>query len=223
MEIKSLYRVDKKNLEILDTLLTSCFKEDPLYRELIPNEEMRKRLLPELFSCDLNEFFDTCEIFADSPAINGIIVVSDQTKVSRLLKSFIYELLAQFRTDSYLIREDPTLRTLWNFIKGKEYLNSKWTEEIHEEKRLHIIYLAVRPDMQHHGISTQLIQSVLAYAHQNALVVSLETHNINNVPLYEHFGFKLFEIIEKHFNLKQYCMVYNPFTIGDIDSKISLK
>lgn len=35
-----------------------------------------------------------------------------------------------------------------------------------------------------------------------------ETHNPNNVPIYEHFGFKTYGIVEKpHFDLKQYCMI----------------
>lgn len=209
MSIPRLYSVDKKNIEILESLLTECFEEDPLYQELIPDKATRKRLLPELFECDLEEFFETCEVYADSEALNGIIIISDESKPYNVFKYLLEELHAYLKTNSYLIKEDHSLKTFYNFIKGKDYLNSKWTEEIHEENRLHIIYLAVRPSMQHHGISSKLISTVLQYAHENGLVVSLETHNIKNVELYQHFGFKLFEIIEKHFNLKQYCLVYN--------------
>lgn len=35
-------------------------------------------------------------------------------------------------------------------------------------------------------------------------MVSLETHNPANVPMYEHFGFKIFGIVQKNFDLKQY-------------------
>ena len=39
-------------------------------------------------------------------------------------------------------------------------------------------------------------------------MISLETHNEKNVALYQHFGFKIFGILErKPFDLKQYCMV----------------
>lgn len=213
LDIQNLYRVEKNKIEVLDTLLTACFQEDPLYQKLIPNEQIRKKLLPELFDCDLKEFFDTCEIFADSEAIQGIVVVSDQTKGSLLFKYFIYELLAQLRTDQYLVKEDPSLKTLWNFIKGKDYLNSKWTEDIQEDKRIHIIYLAVQPKMQHKGISSKLIEAILEYANREGLTVSLETHNPKNVALYEHFGFELFEVMEKHFDLKQYCMIYKAHSI----------
>ena len=38
-------------------------------------------------------------------------------------------------------------------------------------------------------------------------MVSLETHNEKHVRMYEHYGFRLFEVVQKHFALKQYCMV----------------
>ena len=38
-------------------------------------------------------------------------------------------------------------------------------------------------------------------------MISLETHNPDNVPLYEHFGFKVFGVVQKHFSLKQYCLI----------------
>ena len=59
MESRTLYRVQKEDLPKMEELLTQCFARDPLYCKLIPDEETRKRLLPELFKCDLSEFFET--------------------------------------------------------------------------------------------------------------------------------------------------------------------
>lgn len=40
------------------------------------------------------------------------------------------------------------------------------------------------------------------------MMISLETHNERNVSLYQHFGFKVYGVVEKdYFHLKQYCMV----------------
>ena len=41
-----LYKVTKKDLPKLQALLNKCFASDPLYETLIPNEDVRKRLLP---------------------------------------------------------------------------------------------------------------------------------------------------------------------------------
>ena len=65
MDSEKLYRVQEEDLSKLEELLCRSFAADPLYVELIPDEEVRKRLMPELFQCDLTEFYETCEIFAD--------------------------------------------------------------------------------------------------------------------------------------------------------------
>lgn len=202
-----LYRIEKKDFEKLEQLLSECFLNDPLYANLIPNKKTRKKLMPELFKCDLEEFFNSCEFYADSEDINGLIIVSDESEHYKTLRYYIDELIASIKTEGYLIKEDPSLKTLWNFYLGKDYLNSKWTDDIEQTKRMHIIYLAVRPSAQHQGLTSKMMKEVIRYADEFGLELSLETHNERNVAMYEHFGFTLYEVIEKHFDLRQYCMV----------------
>ena len=172
MESHNLYRVKEEDLDKLIRILTVCFSEDPLYHALIPDRDTRERLMPELFTCDLTEFFETCEIYADSSELNSILVVSDGTE------------------------------------QGKDYLNSSWTSQLHTAERLHVIYLAVAPKMQHHGLAEKLMDEVIDYADRHKLMISLETHNPANVSMYEKFGFKLYGIVQKKgFDLKQYCMI----------------
>ena len=111
------------------------------------------------------------------------------------------------KTDEYLIKEDKSLKTLWNFIRGRDYLNSHWTAQLHQENRLHIIYLAVSPNVQHHGVAEKLMDEAIRYAEEHRMMISLETHNEKNVAFYAHFGFKVFGIVEKGMGLKQYCLV----------------
>ena len=72
MESNKLYRVQEDDLLRLQKLLTVCFAQDPLYHALIPDDDTRERLLPELFSCDLTEFFHTCAIYSSSSELNSI-------------------------------------------------------------------------------------------------------------------------------------------------------
>lgn len=216
MESDKLYRVEEKDLPKLQNLLNQCFACDPLYQELIPDEQVRKRLMPELFSCDLTEFYETCEIFADSPDLRGVLVVSDETEPYNLLKYYFSEVMASLRTDGYLIREDPSLKTFFNFFVGRDYLNSSWTDQLHQARRIHIIYLAVDPAAQHHGIAAMLVEEAIRYADENKLMISLETHNPKNVAFYRQFGFKVFGVLEKHFALKQYCLIRDA---GQVEEK----
>ena len=92
METDRLYRVQREDLPELEKLLTECFREDPLYQKLIPNEEIRKRLMPELFKCDLSEFYETCEIYADTKDLNSLLVVSDEAESYNLFKYYLRRL-----------------------------------------------------------------------------------------------------------------------------------
>ena len=200
METDRLYRVQREDLPELEKLLTECFREDPLYQKLIPNEEIRKRLMPELFKCDLSEFYETCEIYADTKDLNSLLVVSDEAESYNLFKYYFTEIEAVLRTEGYLLKEDASMKTFWNFVLGRDYLNSNWTDQLHQDNRLHVIYLAVRPSMQHHGLAACLMNEVIRYADEHHMMVSLETHN-------PHLGFKLYGVLNKHFDLKQYCMI----------------
>lgn len=122
-----LYKVTKKDLPKLQALLNKCFASDPLYETLIPNEDIRKKLLPKLFACDMEEFYKNCDIFADSPDLNGLLVVSDETEPYHFLQYYFTELEAELQTDAWLIKEDPSLRTLFHFFAARDYLNSHWT------------------------------------------------------------------------------------------------
>lgn len=201
-----LYKLDMDDKAGIVKLLVECFKEDPLYCTLIPNQELRERTLPEVFDCDLEEMFQECDIYADSKDMNGIIIVEDEMTVTNPIRYFKTEAFYTLKTDAYLIKEDKSFKTLWNFIRGKEYLNSHWTNVLPQE-RLHIIYFAVNQLKHGRGIAHRLITPILNYADENSLWVSLETHNPKNLCIYRHYGFREFRVLQCHMDLKQYCML----------------
>mgnify|MGYP000823943456 FL=1 len=130
MESDKLYRVQKEDLPKVEKMLNQCFAHDPLYETLIPDPEVRKNLMPELFKCDMDEFYATCEIFADSADLNSVLVVSDEAEPYNVFQFYFTEAMAALQTDSYLIKEDPSLKTFRNFMKGEDYLNSSWTDQL---------------------------------------------------------------------------------------------
>lgn len=209
MTTDRLYRLTKEDLPNIIRTLTECFSEDPLYQKLIPEPTLRQRTLPEIFSCDAEEMLASCDLWADSPEVNGLVIVDDETEPYNPLAYFSTEAFYALKTDAYLIQEDGSLKTLWNFFLGRQYLNSRWTEELPDD-RMHLIYFAVRPQKRGSGIAHRMITPVLDYADQKDLLVSLETHNAANLSLYRHYGFHLYETLQSHFDLTQYCLVRAP-------------
>ena len=160
MNSDKLYKVQEQDLDRLKEILTVCFQNDPLYSTLIEDEATKERLLPHLLECDVTELFETCEVFADSPELKGVLILSDESM-----------------TDGWLLHEDPTKKTFFNFVLGKDYLNSAWTAQLHETRRLHVIYLAVDPKFQHHGLAEMMMNEVIACADRYHMMISLETNN----------------------------------------------
>ena len=64
MQSDKLYRIQKSDFPKLERLLTECFEDDPLYTKLITDKDERMRLMPELFKCDLTEYYNSCEMYS---------------------------------------------------------------------------------------------------------------------------------------------------------------
>ena len=118
MESDKLYRVQKEDLPKVEKMLNQCFAHDPLYETLIPDPEVRKNLMPELFKCDMDEFYATCEIFADSADPNSVLVVSDEAEPYNVFQFYFTEAMAALQTDSYLIEGGSFVKDISEFYEG---------------------------------------------------------------------------------------------------------
>ena len=210
MDTDRLYRLTEADAPKIIDILNRCFEEDPLYLKLIPDPEVRKKALPGLFRCDAEELLGSCDVFADSPEVNGLIIVDDENEPWSPLQYYTEEAYYALKADAIVAMEDWSLRTLWNFILGRKYLSGEWTDDLNDPRQLHIIYFAVRPECRGTGLARKLMGAVLDYADRKDCTVSLETHNPRNLDLYRHYGFLLFQTMQRHFDLKQYCLVRPP-------------
>ena len=204
LKIDQLYPVDQKDADKLTDLLTQCFAEDPLYCQLIPQKTMRKRLLPGLFQCDLDELFQTCHVYADSPEMNGIIIVSDETEPQNGVHRRIVEMFASWKTAALLL-EDASCKTLWNFIRGAGVPQLRVDRRFGRSAPAACGVLCSAALQTGAGCGEPADESSIAFADENGMEVSLETHNQRNLEIYRHYGFHLFEVVKKHFPLKQFC------------------
>ena len=58
MESDKLYRVQKEDLPKVEKMLNQCFARS-VVRDADSDPEVRKNLMPELFKCDMDEFYAT--------------------------------------------------------------------------------------------------------------------------------------------------------------------
>ena len=72
----------------------------------------------------------------------------------------------------------------------------RWRKKICGNNRYYYLQLvAIESSLKGSGIFRQLIEPILMRSNHEKLPILLDTHDENNVPIYEHFGF---ELVEKH-------------------------
>ena len=208
MEIRNLHKLRREDFGAVIETLTECFFEDPLYRALIPERAQRKEVLPEVFDCDANELAQYCDMFADSPEVNGLIVLEDPSE-HKGARKYLAERYFAYLTEQRLTEDDETGELAENFRNAKEFLSSDWVAKLGSDI-IHIVYFAVKKEFHGKGIAHKLIAPVLEYADRNGVRVALETHNAANLDMYRHYGFELYDEFSGSIPLLEYCLVRRP-------------
>jgi ribosomal protein S18 acetylase RimI-like enzyme len=102
-------------------------------------------------------------------------------------------------------------RMMNNMQKVGKVLNLNWHKEHVNGRHYRLKVIAVDKALKGSGAFRRLITPVIEYACKHQIPVVLETHNLSNVGLYEHFGFTLVKsITHPKTEVIQYCMIRYP-------------
>lgn len=97
----------------------------------------------------------------------------------------------------------PTIRKMITY-QSKATRKQK---ELIKEPFWYLRMIAIDPMFQHKGYASRLLKPALEEARIHKQPVFLETHNKNNLPLYEHLGFAIIDqTIMEDSGLVHYCM-----------------
>lgn len=207
MEI-TLYKLEAVHKKECAKLLSECFAGDPLFLSVLPDEALRKQMLPVFFECYLEMTFPFCSYYSDSEEMNGIISVWEQDDHFSAARYFAAAAKGWLRFAFALWNADRTGEGLKHLLENRRFFSSGWESELPDEAGLHIDFFAVRPEKQGRGIGEKLMSAVLDAADRYGLRAALETHNSRNLPIYRHFGFRLFtRLSSEKSRVTQYCMV----------------
>lgn len=95
-----------------------------------------------------------------------------------------------------------------NMRKNGKVICFDWHREFISGRHYRIKIIAIDKHLRGNGSFRKLITPAIEYAEGNKMPVVLETHNPDNIGLYEHFGFQLVKTLRSnHTNVEQYCMI----------------
>ena len=196
-----LYIVKKSDFESLITLTGKAYEDYPLHIYLSGgkyDEEGCKQMM----RVNLSLMFDEGIIYADSEELNGFVIVlpPGYTGISTL--SFIWN-------GGYWIIYNQGIRASYRMASFESFamnLKKKYTNN----EDWYIYNLCVSKEAQGKKIASKLMKPLLNYFKLNKKICYLETNNDRNVPIYEHFGFKVMEkTIVPNSEVPHYAMLFD--------------
>ncbi len=206
--ITGLLQLKKDHAQKASKVLADAFFDDAFYRHVFPDIETRKKVLPLIYETITSLFVAKGMAYATSENMEGVMLVRgsgegfDPGAFFRALKMLrVLRYVPLIKT----IRRSMPFRAIWEGLDHffKRYKGFIWLDMI-----------AVDPGHRHGGHMGRMMRALLADVDAKQTFCMLETETPGNVPIYEHYGFRLIRAGEvQPQNVPFFYMVYDPMGI----------
>ena len=201
LEENGLYIVKKSDFEDLINLAGNAYIDYPLDVYFFGGKYDEEGL-KQIVRVNLYSMFDNGIIYADSKELNGFVILLPPGFTGTNTLSFIWN-------GGFWIVYKQGIRSLKRTIDFESFamnLKKKYTN--HND--WYCYNLCVKKNAQGKKISSKLMKPILNYFKLNNKMCFLETNSDYNVPIYEHFGFKIMEkTMVPNSNVVHYAMLFN--------------
>jgi ribosomal protein S18 acetylase RimI-like enzyme len=165
--------------------LTRAFHADPIFTHFFPGAATRAERLRPVFELQLRQGLQFGEIHTTSPDCEGVAVWLPVDKIDLDLASYL-------KLGGLGLLRRTGLGNLLRMLAANDRLTALHRRHFPADG-LYLALLGVHPAHQGRGFAKNLLESMLARLDSQKRVACLETENAHNVPLYQHFGFRLVE------------------------------
>ncbi|MBP1762926.1 MAG: hypothetical protein H6Q64_2468 [Firmicutes bacterium] len=194
--------LDEKDLKVYTELMASRFIKDPGVMAQVNGLERAKMLFA--LSCEGQILaFDQRNLLQVLENGKGLLIgySSDTLTQEQLLE--VYQ-----QASSGLIETATEAELLFMQDKGikvNEVTDHSWHTKYTDEDVYHLQVIVVDESLKGTGAFRKLLMPIIK---QKGLPIVLQTHNPQNVPIYEHFGFRIIESnSSEEIALTCYCMM----------------
>lgn len=99
-----------------------------------------------------------------------------------------------------------------NCKDASKNVDLNWHREFIKGNYYHIKIVAVAKEYRGQGIFRKLIMPIINSCDENSIPIILETNTVENIPIYQHFGFELVKTINDEEDFCQYCFIKHSKT-----------
>jgi GNAT superfamily N-acetyltransferase len=194
----SLIPIGLSLVKLASVTCAAAFMSDPYTEYVIPKQSNQANLKYGFEYYLRMSLLQNRGAYTTSAKCEGVAIWNDSRKKDALWPVFRINPLLPFRCGwQYVFRESSSNRLA-------EKIKRRYAPKHH----MYLALLAVHPDSQGKGFTSQLLRPMLTKLDQDHFPCYLETQNLKNVSMYAHFGFKLvYEIILPRAGLPLYAML----------------
>ncbi|HMZ66740.1 MAG TPA: GNAT family N-acetyltransferase [Leptospiraceae bacterium] len=190
--------LDKKEIPPASKIFAAAMFNDPLHIWFLPDPTTRLQKLEHLYHFKLKSQWKSA--FRVSQNMEGICIWEkpEEQHAAITFSDLYYGLSLLFQVG---------LVSLWKMIRYQLW-STRLRIKVTNERHWYLNVIVVSPDHQGKGMASKMIKPFLEKASQVGEMAYLETQNVNNVPIYEKYGFVLMESKEIfHTGIFHHCML----------------
>lgn len=203
--------ITRQQLPRAAKVLAEQFVQDPLYKHILPDETTRLDVLNIFFKNYLELLYPYSDIYTTSDRLEAVGVLF---RSERYGSSFRAKLRYISKIAAAVFKSLPACRYIGvkGFLRGLGILNnmsSAWLEMLGDREYIHLDMLAIQQPYRGKGYATRIMKPMLEESSSRGIPLTLETQNPDNLPKYEHYGFKVVDVLAlQNSKLEMYCMVH---------------
>lgn len=205
-----LTKLQKHHYQGASNMLAESFLDNPLFIYLFPDEKKREKILRTIYRGVVEIVDAISDVYITSEKMEGIFAVR-RTGKQRFSIPLYKAILKTLLRSIWLIKDVP----LFIIIKKARKLSIvSQRMAFYEHQKPHLVLDMVAVDKKYRGqkFMSTMIRAALNEADKRRTFCVLETETIENVRIYEHFGFQLSQSIEVvKGQLTVYILIYDPF------------
>lgn len=179
------YRLDKPQIRAAAEVLTRAFYDDPLCTSFIPDALERKKKLHHVLETIVRYSVSYGEVYATSPNFEGVAawLPSDRVKMTlwQGIRSGGLSILLNLGLGATL--RQLSVSDLMYSVHKRHIASPHW----------YLYLLGVEPVLPGKGYASNLIKTMLNRADREGLGCYLDNTNEKNLPMYQHYGFRVIE------------------------------
>ena len=193
--------VQKKDFEHLVNMAGKTYEGYPLCT-YFSGGKYNEYDLKQITQVNLNTMIDIGIIFSDSPELKGCVMLLPPGYTGISTIPFILK-------DEYKIIFNQRIRAI-NRMSSFEPFAMNIRKKYTDYKDWHLYNLFVEQNVKGIKVSSKLVKPLINYFKEHKQMCILETYSDKNVPIYEHFEFKVVEkCMFPNSKVEHYAMLYD--------------